>query len=194
MENLKLDTERQNQIKSLWSEFKSKTKEEDKKLKTKKIESIISNWNKYREKIMNDTFCLDDYTNVLSTSQRNPEDGGYLCNFLERTTSKVLGSSKPGSANNFGVKLNENKTTHYIKDENNAANAQEAEKYFNKNIKGLFKSIVSETDLLRKIDLVENANYSAKQILMKLAVLDNLNDFIYIYSESILYDLYKGFF
>ena len=37
--------------------------------------------------------------------------GGYLCNFLERTTKTVFGSSKPaGSALAFGVKKKEDGT------------------------------------------------------------------------------------
>ncbi len=43
------------------------------------------------------------------------------------------------------------------------------------------------------MELIEEANFSAKQILMKLAVLDNLSDFIYIYSEGVLNNLYEEF-
>lgn len=57
----------------------------------------------------------------------------------------------------------------------------------------MLKNIVSQTDPLEKIQLVENANYSAKQILMKLTVLDNLSDFLYIYSTQWLEELYNEF-
>jgi 5-methylcytosine-specific restriction protein B len=46
---------------------------------------------------------------------------------------------------------------------------------------------------LEKIKLVERATYSAKQVLMKMAVLDNLSDFIYIYSTPWLEELYNDF-
>ena len=46
---------------------------------------------------------------------------------------------------------------------------------------------------LAKIKLVEDAAYSAKQILMKMAVLDNLTDFLYIYSTQWLEELYNDF-
>ncbi len=190
MENLKLSPERQEQIKLLWDKFKSDVKEEDKNYNAREIETLTNHWEKYREKIINDTLTLDDYTNTLGNATAIMP-GGYLCNFLERTTKTVLGSSKPGTAENFGVKLNNDNSTFYIKSEKKEkANRQDAENYFNNNIKDLLRSIVSQADPLLKIKLVEESNYSAKQVLMKMVVLDNLADFIYIYSESVLNDLY----
>ncbi|MCH8517945.1 MAG: AAA family ATPase [Cyclobacteriaceae bacterium] len=193
MENIKLSAERQTQIKALWNKFKSETKEEEKKFNNDEVEKRISEWNSYKDKILNDTLSLDDYTNTLSSSTATMA-GGYLCNFLERTTRIVLGSSKPGTAFNFEVKLNDDNSTYYIKSTNKSnATRQEAETFFNENIKGLLKNIVSQTDPLEKIRLVENSNYSAKQVLMKLAVLDNLSDFLYIYSTQWLEELYNEF-
>ncbi len=193
MENIKLSSERQTQIKELWDKFKSETKEEDKNFNNQEIDSLIAQWKQYKDKIVNDTLTLDDYTNTLGSSTATMP-GGYLCNFLERTTRIVLGSSKPGTAFNFEVKLNDDNSTYYIKSTNKSnATRQEAETYFNDNIKGLLKNIVLKTDPLEKIRLVENANYSAKQVLMKLAVLDNLSDFLYIYSSYWLEELYNEF-
>jgi len=192
MENIKLSKERQNQIKALWNKFKSGIKEEEKNSKSKEIEILTTQWKQYREKIINDELILDNYTNILGNATANMP-GGYLCNFLERTTRTVLGSSKPGNAENFEVKLN-NDNTYFIKSEKKEkANRLDAENYFNNNIKNLLKSIVSQTDLLEKIKLVETSNYSAKQVLMKLSVLDCLSDFLYIYSEPVLSDLYEEF-
>ncbi|MEI8087646.1 MAG: AAA family ATPase [Paludibacter sp.] len=193
MENIKLTTERQTQIKALWEKYKLETKAEDKAANTREIESIISQWKQYKDKITNDTLSLDDYTNILGSATATMP-GGYLCNFLERTTRTVLGSSKPGTAFNFEVKLNNDNATYYILKQNkqNASKA-DAEGYFNDNIKGLLKSIVSETEPLAKNKLVEEATYSAKQILMKMAVLDNLTDFLYIYSTQWLEELYNDF-
>lgn len=193
MENIKLSAERQIQIKALWNKFKTETKEEDGKFNSDEVEKRITEWQLYKDKILNDTLSLDGYTNTLSSSTATMP-GGYLCNFLERTTRIVLGSSKPGTAFNFEVKLNDDNTTYYIKSTNQSnASRQEAENYFNENIKGLLKNIVSQTDPLEKIQLVENTSYSAKQILMKLAVLDNLSDFLYIYSTQWLEELYNEF-
>ena len=193
MENIRLSEERKTQIKALWNKFKSETKEEEKKFNNDEVEKLISAWKSYKDKILNDTLNLDDYTNILGSSTATMP-GGYLCNFLERTTRTVLGSSKPGTAFNFEVKLNDDNSTYHIKSASKPnATRQEAEIYFNNNIKGLLKSIVSKTAPLEKIHLIENSNYSAKQVLMKLAVLDNLSDFLYIYSTQWLEELYKEF-
>jgi len=193
MENIKLSAERQTQIKALWEKYKAETKVEDKDFNIKEIENLLTQWKQYKDKISNDTISLDDYTNTLGSASANMP-GGYLCNFLERTTRTVLGSSKPGTAFNFEVKLNIDNSTYYILKQNKQnAPREEAESFFNTNIKGLLKSIVSETNPLAKIRLVEEATYSAKQILMKMAVLDNLADFLYIYSTQWLEELYSDF-
>lgn len=191
--NSPLSEDRQNQIKGLWEKFKSETKQEDKSYNETEINILLDQWKQYKDKILNDTLDLDEYTNTLgNTTATMP--GGYLCNFLERTTKTVLGSSKPGTAFNFEVKLNNDNSTYFILKQNkqNATRA-EAEIYFNSNIKGLLKSIVSQTDPLVKVRLVEEATFNAKQILMKMAVLDNLNDFLYIYSTKWLEELYNEF-
>lgn len=193
MENIKLSPDRQAQIKALWEKFKSETKQEDKNFNTSEIDKLLTGWENYKAKILNDTLSLDEYTNTLGSATATMP-GGYLCNFLERTTRTVLGSSKPGTAFNFEVKLNNDNTTYYILKQNkqNATRA-EAESYYNDNIKNLLKSIVSESEPLAKIKLVEEATYSAKQVLMKMAVLDNLSDFLYIYSTQWLEELYNDF-
>lgn len=192
-DNSPLTEERQTQIKALWVKYKSETKSEDKNFNIAVIDKLLTDWGLYKDKIANDTLSLDEYTNTLA-SVTATMPGGYLCNFLERTTKTVLGSSKPGTAENFGVKLNDDGSTYFIKSEKKEkATRQEAETYFNNNIKGLFKSIATASDPLVKIKLVEDAPYSAKQVLMKMAVLDNLSDFLYIYSTQWIEELYSDF-
>jgi 5-methylcytosine-specific restriction enzyme B len=190
MENIKFSSERQEQIKSHWERYKEEKKNDILNF-ANEIQKLIEEWKIYKQKILDDSFTLDDYTNTLVNAQ-NRMPGGYLCNFLERTTKSVLGSSRPSTANLFGVKLNSD-GTYYIKDNKANASKPEAEEYFRNHIKDLIKNIVKENDPLEKILLVEKANYSAKQILMKLAVLDNLSDYIYIYSAPVLDDLYNEF-
>lgn len=190
MENIKLSSDRQTQIKALWDKFKKDTKEQQ---RCEGIDELFEQWKQYKDKIVNDTLTLDDYTNTLGNSTAIMP-GGYLCNFLERTTRKNLGSSKPGNANNFEVKLNNDNETYFIKSTNKAnADKQEAETYFNDNIKPLLNNIVSASAPLEKINLIENANYSAKQLLMKLAVLENLADILQIYKEESIEELYNEF-
>lgn len=193
MANIKLSEERQSQIKALWDKFKNEIKEEDKKFNNQEIDHLIAQWKLYKDKIVNDTLSLDDYTNTLGNSTATMP-GGYLCNFLERTTRTVFGSSKPGNAENFEVKLNNDNQTYFIKSQRKPnSNRQEAETYFNNNIKNLLKSIVLAAEPLDKTNLVEKANYSAKQVLMKMVVLDNLSNFLSIYSSNILANLYDEF-
>ncbi len=193
MDSLKLSAERQSQIKALWRKFKSGISEESKRADAEELETLINQWKQYRDKIIADTLSLDDYTNILS-NETAAMPGGYLCNFLERTTKTVFGSSKPGTAINFGVKLNDDNSSYYIKTENKkTASKEEAEAYFNEHIKGLLKSIVEEDDALAKSVKVRSANYSAKQILMKMAVLDNPKDFLYMYSNESIEKLHCEF-
>ncbi|MDM1551185.1 McrB family protein [Empedobacter falsenii] len=190
MENIKLSSDRQSQIKALWDKFKEDTKEQQ---RCEGIDELFEQWNQYKDKIVNNTLTLDDYTNTLGNSTAIMP-GGYLCNFLERTTRKNLGSSKPGNANNFEVKLNNDNETYFIKSTNKVnADKQEAETYFYDNIKPLLNNIVSTSAPLEKIGLIENANYSAKQLLMKLAVLENLADILQIYKEESIEELYNEF-
>jgi 5-methylcytosine-specific restriction enzyme B len=193
MDNIKLSEERQEQIKNLWTKYKNEVKQEDKNSGTTEIGKLLEQWRQYKNKIKDETLSLDEYTNTLGAATVTMP-GGYLCNFLERTTRTVLGSSKPGTAFNFEVKLNnDNKTYHIQKQNKQNASKEDAETFFKEYIRGLLKSIVSEDDVLKKIKLVKEANYSAKQILMKMAVLDNLTDFVYIYSTQWLEELYDDF-
>jgi len=194
MENQSPLTEhRQAQIKDLWEKFKSQTKHEDLDYNNKEIDNLIVQWNQYKEKIINGNLTLDEYTNTKGNVSANMP-GYYLCNFLERTTKTVLGSSKPGNSFNFEVKLNNDNKTYYILKQNKTnATKEEAEVYFINQIKPLLETIVKENKLLTKIRLVEDAQFSAKQILMKMVVLDNLADFLYIYSEQVINNLYEEF-
>ena len=156
---------------------------------------MLKDWKEYKDKITSGTLSLDDYTNRVY-NQNVTMPGSYLCNFLERTTKETLGYSRPGNANQFGVKLNNDNKTYYIKrteksEEKSDATADEAKAYFEENIKGLLKSIVSESDPQKKAEIIDRANYSDKQILLKMAVLDNFYDFLLIYSDSSINLLYN---
>ncbi|GGB64353.1 hypothetical protein GCM10007424_00280 [Flavobacterium suaedae] len=191
MNNIKLSTTRKDQIKALWDNFKAGITPEQRTLYQDGINKTLGDWELYKQKVTNGTLSLDEYTNVLkNTSATLP--GGYLCNFLERTTSSVLGSSKPGNAENFGVKLNAD-GTYYVKKQSANASKIDAEQFFNKNIKEILNKIVLEKDPIKKAELVDSSSYSAKQILMKMAVLDNLSDFLFIYSGDVIGKLYEDF-
>lgn len=189
MKNIKLTHKRIEKIKALWQNFKTETNTENLEIE---VNQLLDDWMIYKEDILKDTLRLENYTNILgNTTATKP--GGYLCNFLERTTRTIFGSSKPGNALNFEVKLNKDKKTYYILKQKEEADYEAAKIYYDSKIKGLLKSIVSTDNPLEKIKLVDGAEYSAKQVLMKMAVLDNLSDFLCIYSTQHLEDLYNDF-
>jgi len=179
-------------IKALWAKFKEGyTSAQYQEIK-KKLEELLSDWQKYKKEINSNSFSLDNYTNRLG-NKTAIMPGGYLCNFLERSTSELLGSSKPGTAKSFGVKLNSN-DTYYLNQEDQKAPVEDALKKFEKDIKPLIKKVTAGLGIKEKIDVVERSDYSAKQILRKLAVLDHLGDFLFMYSDEMIDSLYDIFF
>lgn len=196
MDNLKLNQERIETLKRLWENFKSSYSNNEIKKIEIKIEGLQKDWKFYRDKIVNGSLSLEEYTNRL---ENNNEKGGYLCNFLERTTREMYGSSKPGNATNFEVKLNADGETYTFRDgltrgeSENFNLKEEAIERFNKTINPILHNIVTRTSAIEKIEAVENANYAAKQILRKIAVLDTTNDFLNIYSDEAINTLHNDF-
>ncbi|MEY8847632.1 McrB family protein [Psychroserpens sp. XS_ASV72] len=197
MDNIILSEERIDNIKSLWQTFHNKYSSVEVKKINNKIETLQEDWQYYRERILDGTIGLDDYTNRL---ENNNERGGYLCNFLERTTSEIYGSSKPGNASNFEIKLNNDNET-YTFNENlkrgdgqiNYNSKEDAKERFTTVIKPLLRKIVNRSSASEKIEVIENANYAAKQILRKMAVLDSTSDFLHIYSDDAINTLHNEF-
>jgi len=198
MENMKLSPKRQKEIKTLWSNFKKGYSTSDLDALDKEISRLKEAWNLYKSKIVDNSFSLDNYTNRLNREE-DQLPGGYLCNFLERETRKVFGSSKPGNANNFEIKLNSDSESYTIRkelkrgDKQNINTKERAEEEFEANIKPLIKSIVNETEVIENITKVETAEYAAKQVLRKLAVLGNPDQFLFMYSDSAIDSLHSEF-
>lgn len=196
--NIRLTEERKKEIKTLWVKFKAAYSEKDRKAIQQEIERIETDWNKYRTKIVDNTLTIDDYTNRSgSDTATMPKD--YLCNFLERDTKSIYGSSKPGNANNFEVKLNSDGTTYTYRpelqkgDKENKNDRERAILLFNDNIKSLLESIVGATDPLEKIQIIESSNYAAKQVLRKIAAMENKGDFLFMYSDDAVDSLHAEF-
>lgn len=196
LKNSKLDNKRIANINSLWQNYKATYTDKDLDKIKKQIETLQIDWKHYKNKIFDDTLNIEDYTNRL---ENNSEKGGYLCNFLERTTSDIYGSSKPGNATNFEIKLNKDGETYTFRntlsrgESENFNSKQDAEQLFSEDIKPLLQNIIKSTSALEKTSIIENSNYAAKQILRKLAVLDDQKDFIYIYSDEAISTLHNEF-
>jgi hypothetical protein len=160
-------------------------------------------WQYFRDKIVNDTFTLEDFANTIPNIQDRDiiDKGGYLMNFLERTSSKSYGSSKPGNAFNYGIKMNNDNTTYTL-----ISNREEEVDYatalvaFDLNIKPFLQSLLmnedgSQTSIELKIQAIESDdNYiPATQLLRKIAALEHPNDLMPIYQDSTIDKLFKMF-
>lgn len=199
MENIKLTSkDRIANINNLWVKYLASYSTKDIESIKNQIDALQQDWQYYRERVIDGTLSLEDYTNRL---ENNNNRGGYLCNYLERTTRDIYGSSKPGNASNFEIKLNDDNET-YTFNENlkrgdgkiNYNSKDAAISRFNSNILPLLSNIVNSKSALDKIATVENDNtYSAKQILRKLAVLDLQNEFLNIYSDDVINTLHNEF-
>ncbi|WP_111682810.1 AAA family ATPase [Winogradskyella tangerina] len=198
MENIKLSNKRISEIKELWKQYQSEYDDIQLRDIEKQIEELQHQWKIYCDKIKDDSLTIDDYTN-----RKNSDDaampGGYLCNFFERTTRVIYGSSKPGNANNFMVKLNEDGETYTLKKELRKGEKQtehtkeQALEVFNQSIKPLLKTIVISTNPEDIISAIESSDYHGKQVLRKAAVLNNHHTFLSMYSDDAINTLHNEF-
>lgn len=178
-------------LKSLWQDFKENYNSNKLDALKAQKEKVDKKWQEYKKAIQNGTFHLEQYTN------RKPES--YLCHFLEIDSSRVYGSSRPGNANNFMIKMNEHDKTYtffkdLVKGQSESKNSKgEAEVLFNDRIKPLFLKLVAANDAEKISSLIASSDYNAKNILLKIQALENSSDFIYIYSSNNIESLYGEF-
>jgi hypothetical protein len=199
MDNIKLSPERQSEIKNMWVNFKEKFTDKEKFEANEKAQKLSSEWQQYKTKIDDGSLSLDEYTNRKDAVTATMP-GSYLCNFLERDTKTVFGSSKPGNSNNFEIKLNSDELTYTIRRElkstDKGFNKNEKDKsllFFNEKVIPILEKIVKTSDSRAKVDAVENSDYAAKQVLRKMAVLDKTDQFLFIYSDTIIDTLHNEF-
>lgn len=196
MNNSILSVLQQEQLKQLYDKFASQYDAQVRLELNNQAKNIIDEFQIYLIKIKDNTFSIDDYTNRQANDTGLP--GYYLCNFLERRTRELFGSSKPaGSALSFGIKADSFPDSFTINGKNaenhNKNNRNEAEQEFDK-YKDFFKSIIEENDVYKQMNLIEtNSLISAKQILRKFLVLLKPDDYIYAYNDK-LDELYQYFF
>ncbi|NVC64925.1 restriction endonuclease [Vibrio sp. 05-20-BW147] len=198
MTTLPLSLQRQQEIILLWDKFKQ-DKQSELVFIAREQKQLSADLKVYVDKLHQQTFTLTEYTN-RKTSDKDQVPGGYLCNFLERTTKGIYGSSKPGNATNFEVKLNSDGETYTIRKNLKKTSAaqtedskEDADRYFQAHILPIFEAIVSDKALAEKMDHIDHAEYAAKQILRKLIAIHNPYHFVFIYSDSVIDDLYDEF-
>ena len=186
-----INTDIKDSIKSYWEKYKVSYSGVDEKL----IADIVSEWENYKELLRKDEFKLLNYTNLRNDGTKTND---YLCHFLE-TKSKCLGSSRPAFANQFGIyhqKENQGEKKYRKADykDKHLYTEDEVEKEFN-DIRKLLKIVCTDNednDLNDKIkEIEEQSTIPAKQILRKLLVLEHPSEFIQIYQDKALENLYN---
>lgn len=194
------------QFETFWLDYKNKNNAQSPT--TEDLNKVLDLWKIYEEKITAGNLTLDEYTNTLeSIKGDNGLQGGYLCYFLENT-SQIFGKSRPGDSFNYGVKRDKGKEdTHdkgkektygIRKRENNSvkylsATRNDAEAYFEANIKNILENIVKSKGIEEICTNIEEAPYSAKQVLRKMAILKYPKEFLYIYHDKTIDALYEHF-
>lgn len=198
MTKLPISPRRKQEIVSLWDKFKQDKKSELLFIGSEQ-KKLSSDLDVYVEKLQQKAFTLQEYTNLKANDNKGIP-GGYLCNFLERTTKTIYGSSKPGNATNFEVKLNSDGETYTIRknlkhtsDAQTQDSVEDANAYFQENILPIFETIVSDRPIAEKIEYIDDAAYAAKQVLRKLIAIHNPYHFLFIYSDSVIDELYEEF-
>ena len=160
------------------------------------IEQVDNSWQYWKQCILSDDFCLDDFANTLSNVKNTERlsHGGYLMNFLERTSS-IYGSSKPGNAYRYGIKMNNDNHSYTIyTDQNNDVEKNIAENVFNENIKNWLHDFVASS-LEEKIQIIEKGHHLIKagQLLRKIIVLEHPDELLSIYQSDTVSNAYKYF-
>lgn len=196
MNSMILSDEQKVQFRLLFEKYSKMYNEVQRNELRSGAEKLLNEFKVYLAKINSDSFTLDDYTNRQANETGLP--GYYLCNFLERTTRDLFGSSKPaGSALSFGIKADIHPNSFTINSQDasndNKNNRIQAEEEFLK-YKDFFKKLVFETDIQLQMNWIESNDFiSAKQILRKFLVLLHPLNFVYAYNDK-LDDLDKYFF
>ena len=166
--------------------YKSKNQED--------ILTVKSNWEYWKRKILSNEFHLEDFANRFDNINDKIvlNNGGCLMNFLE-WRSRIYGSSKPGNAFNYGIKLNENFTDYTVLENNKPRNIQkgEAETIFEKKIKPFIIKLINAT-IEDKIKIVDEGNdlIKANQLLRKIVVLENPIELLSVYQNEAISNAY----
>ena len=195
-----MNTESIEKIKILWNKKRTNILNVPDNDINIELQKIDNSWGYYKDKIINKQLSLDDFANTKNNPSAPTKDHGvYLMNFLERTSSYVYGSSKvAGSANNNGIKLNNDNQTYYIntKPPKMKANKRTAIEHFDKDIKPWLEDLLSCNKIdekIKKVEIEGNKLIKSKQLLRKILVLDHPLELISIYQDKTINNLYKIF-
>lgn len=159
-------------------------------------------WQYWRNRILSDEFNLYDFANTVERviDVKIKSYGSYLMNFLERTSKDCYGSSKPGTAINYGIKMNDDNTSYtvYVSGSRSGKIVQQDEAIliFNTNIAPYLKSLVGDKKTFEeKIRIVQNGHdlIKASQLLTKIIVLEHTTELLSIYQDEPIERAYNYF-
>ena len=173
--------------------------------------SIDTCFSVFKERIQsNNGLTLEHYAMQLY------ENCSYLCNFIERTSSKIYGSARPGNMYNYGISLigeKKEEEKFFINDSLLPENAKgeqykklnktrEETIYDKKIAEDSFKHIAYYLKELIQLDSISDISklietdekkISATQFLRKLIAMNKAGSYLYIYSDEaidIIYDFF----
>lgn len=150
--------------------------------------------NGYKSKVLDKTLKLSEYTNRVNSVER---ECSYLCQFLERDSSKYFAAAKPGNANNYGIKMN-NDGTYYcskkITDNKEllSVNENEANKFFPiilDNLYKIFEEPITDENIKEKSKIFDKLILPGKLVL-KMVAMNNNGKFLYTYKTEVLRSIY----
>jgi len=164
-------------------------------LDTDAIQLADEAWAYWRGRIMQADFNVNDFTNILGAVTEEPlrSYGGYLTNFLERTSKDTYGSAKPGNAFNYGLKRN-NDLSYGFGDEPVSRTYEEAEALFAAEFKPLLQNLLNSS-IEQQLELAEQGHWliKARQFLRKMVVLEHPGEMITVYQDQTIANAYRYF-
>ncbi len=197
-------SEKYGYLKNQWQAF---YREIDTKLK----EYNDKCFEEFCKKIKNGTLSLDDYAISFK------ENCSYLCNFIERTSSKIYGSARPGNMYNYGISLIADKKEEekffindslLFNDTNGELYKKENKKreeiiYTKKDAENSFLKIKSYLEMIINLESISEISeeieqnkekpINATQFLRKIIAMKNKGNYLYIYSDEVINTIYEFF-
>lgn len=163
-----------------------------KTIDAKEIQNILAKWQKYADKIKNETLSLPEYANVK-------EGGESLFYFIEYGT-KIFGSCRSGQAPNWGIFHQKGTAENpiYRNKNNQPIELPDAEFILKRQVLPFLKILLekqSPKEMLEKIDRIEEEKTSllkVYQCLRKMAVLQFPTELVGIYDKKILGKILKS--
>lgn len=160
------------------------------------LESTDDKWIYWRSRIKSDNFNLEDFANTINNvaDEEAINNSYYLMYFLEFST-QIYGSSKPGNAFNYGIKMNSDKTSYTTYSNKDVSITRLiAEPIFNEKIKPWLQQFLNSS-LIDKISMVEKGNelIKAGQLLRKIIILEHSDELLSTYQDITIKKAYDYF-